>query len=140
MWLETLKERAHGLSPRIISERTKGHLPERTVDRILSGETAAPRIDTIIEIGAALGLTPQEIFADTNFVVATESLAEAKEAAEEAAVAVEAEKDLAVAEMEMLRAKAAAQETEIALLKAKLQHKEELLAVYNYFTKIKTGE
>lgn len=140
MWLETLKEKAHGLTPKTISDRTKGHLPERTIIRILNGETAAPRIDTLIELGSALGLTPQEIFADTNFVVATESLVEAKEAAEEAAVVVEAEKDLAVAELEVLRAKAAAQETEIALLKAKLQHKEELLAVYNYFTKIKTGE
>lgn len=140
MWLETLKEKAHGITPKTISDRTKGHLPERTIIRILNGETAAPRIDTLIELGSALGLTPQEIFADTNFVVATESLVEAKEAAEEAAVVVEAEKDLAVAELEMLRAKASAQETEIALLKAKLQHKEELLAVYNYFTKIKTGE
>ena len=53
---------------------------------------------------------------------------------------VEAERNLVVAELEMLRAKTAAQDTEIALLKERLQHKEELLAVYNYFTKIKTVE
>ena len=53
---------------------------------------------------------------------------------------VEAERDLVIAELEMLRAKIAAQEAEILLLKEKLQHKDELLAVYNYFTKIKPIE
>lgn len=124
----------------MMSERTRGHLPERTIVRILSGETPNPRIDTIIELGAAVGLSPQELFADTNAVAATETLVEVKEnlaEAKETAEVVEAEKDLAVAEINMLRAKTAAQEAEIALLKEKLQHKEELLAVYNYFTKIK---
>ena len=138
MWNERINEvkKAKGITAKMISERTHGHLPERTITRILSGETPNPRIDTIIELGAAVGLTPQELFADTNVVVATETLAELKETAE----VVEAEKGLAIAELEMLRAKTAAQETEIALLKEKLKHKEELLAVYNYFTKIKTPE
>ncbi|MBO5789558.1 MAG: helix-turn-helix transcriptional regulator [Clostridia bacterium] len=138
MWNERIIEakKAQGITPKMMSERTRGHLPERTIVRILSGETPNPRIDTIIELGAAVGLTPQELFADTNAIAATETLAEVKETAE----VVEAEKDLALAELVMLRAKAAAQETEIALLKEKLQHKEELLAVYNYFTKIKPVE
>lgn len=138
MWNERIIEakKAQGITPKMMSERTRGHLPERTIVRILSGETPNPRIDTIIELGAAVGLTPQELFADTNVIAATETLAEVKETAE----VVEAEKDRALAELEMLRSKAAAQETEIALLKEKLQHKEELLAVYNYFTKIKPVE
>jgi hypothetical protein len=40
----------------------------------------------------------------------------------------------------MLRAKTAAQEAEIQLLKEKLQHKEELLAVHNYYIKLKNLE
>lgn len=117
-----------------LAEVTK--LPERTVNRILTGETDHPRIDTLYIIVTALGGTLNDIFAATNVVVATETLVEVKENAE----VIEAEKDLAVAELEMLRAKTAAQEVEIALLKEKLQHKEELLAVYNYFTKIKPAE
>lgn len=117
-----------------LAEVTK--LPERTVNRILTGETDHPRIDTLYIIVTALGGTLNDIFAATNVVVATETLVEVKENAE----VIEAEKDLAVAELEMLRAKTAAQEVEIALLKEKLQHKEELLAVYNYFTKIKPVE
>lgn len=38
-------------------------------------------------------------------------------------------------ELEMLRVKITAQEMEIAFLKRELQHKEELLAVHNYYIK-----
>ena len=133
MWLKNLQElkKRSGMTVKQIAEVTK--LPERTVNRILTGETDHPRIDTLYIIVTALGGNLNDIFAATNVVVATETLVEVKENAE----VIEAEKDLAVAELEMLRAKTAAQETEIALLKEKLQHKEELLAVYNYFTKIK---
>ena len=145
MWNERIIEakKAQGITPKMMSERTHGHLPERTIIRILNGETPNPRIDTIIELGASVGLTPQELFADTNVVVASETLVEVKEnLAEviESAEVVEAEKKLAVAELDALRARVAAQDTEIAVLKEKLRHKEELLAVYNYFTKIKTVE
>lgn len=152
MWNERIIEakKAQGITPKMMSDRTHGHLPERTIVRILSGETPNPRIDTIIELGAAVGLTPQELFADTNVVVATETLVEVKETLAETeenlaevietAEVVEAEKQLAVAELDALRARVAAQDTEIAVLKEKLRHKEELLAVYNYFTKIKPVE
>ena len=145
MWNERIIEakKAQNITQKMMSERTRGHLPERTIIRILSGETPNPRIDTIIELGASVGLTPQELFADTNAIVATETLAEVKETlaeVKESAEVVEAEKGIALAELEMLRTKSAAQEKEIALLKEKLQHKEELLAVYNYFTKIKPVE
>jgi transcriptional regulator with XRE-family HTH domain len=131
-------KKAQGMTTKTISEKTRGHLPERTIARILSGETPNPRIDTIIELGAAVGLTPQELFADTNVIVATETLAEVKETlaeVQENVEIVEAEKGVVVAELEMLRAKVDAQEKEIAILKERLQHKEELLAVHNYYIK-----
>lgn len=138
MWLERILQEKEKLqiSTKTMSERTSGHLPEKTITRILSRKTTTPRIDTVIELGASVGLSPQELFADTNVVVATETLAEVKEAAE----VIEAEKDLALVELEMLRAKTAAQEAEILLLKERLQHKEELLAVHNYYIKLKTTE
>ena len=136
MWLDNLKElkKQSNLSTKQIVDKTK--LPERTVNRILAGETDHPRVDTLHLIVTALGGSLNDIFADTNVVIATESLVEVKEVVE----VVEAERDLVLAELEMLRAKTAAQDTEILLLKERLQHKEELLAVYNYFTKIKTTE
>ena len=145
MWLERiLEEKKHlGFTTKEMSERTKGTLPERTIVRILTKETENPRIDTIIDLGASVGLTPSELFADDTIVEAAETIVEVKETlveAQKAAEVIEAQKDIVTAELEMLRAKTAAQDVEIALLKAKLQHKEELLAVYNYFTKINPVE
>ena len=136
MWLENLQElkKRSGMSGKQIAEQSK--LPERTVNRILTGETDHPRVDTVHLIVTALGGSLNDIFADTNVIVATETLVEVKETAE----VIEAERNLVLAELEMLRAKTAAQEAEISLLKERLQHKEELLAVYNYFTKTRPAE
>ena len=136
MWLDNLKElkKKTGMSAKQIAEQTK--LPERTVNRILSGDTDNPYVDTLHRIVTVLGGSLDDILADTKVVVATESLVEVKENAE----VVEAERDLVLAELEMLRAKTAAQDAEIMLLKERLQSKEELLAVYKYFTKICPAE
>ena len=136
MWLDNLKElkKAKGMTCKQIANATQ--IPESTIKRIFSGDTDNPYVDTIRRIAMALDSSLDEIFAETKFVVATETLAEVKENAEVA----EAERDLVLAELEMLRAKTNAQEAEIMLLKERLQHKDELLAVYNYFTKIKPIE
>lgn len=109
--------------------------PESTVKRIFAGK-CEPLASTLYRIVRALGGSLDDILADTNIVLSPKTLAEVTESAEVA----EAERDLLLAELEMLRAKTSAQETEIALLKERLQHKDELLAVYNYFTKIKPTE
>lgn len=136
MWLDNLKELKQkvGMTTKQIAD--KANLPERTVSRIISGETDHPRIDTLGIIVDALGITMQDVFADTNVVVATETLVEVKEVAE----VVEAERNLVLAELEMLRAKTTAQEAEIALLKERLQHKDELLALHNYYNKLKSND
>ena len=133
MWLDNLKElkKAKGMTAKQIADVTK--IPESTIKRIFAGDTTDPYVTTIHRIVIALGGSLDHILADTNAVLSPESIVEVRENAE----VVEAERDLVLAELEMLRAKAAAQETEIQLLKERLQHKDELLAVYNYFTKIK---
>ena len=136
MWLDNLKElkKSKGMTLTQIADATK--IPESTIKRIFSGDTSDPYVTTIHRIVVALGGSLDLILADTNAVLATESLVEVKETAEVA----EAERDLVLAELEMLRAKTAAQETEIMLLKERLQHKEELLAVHNYYIKQKMTE
>ena len=136
MWLENLKElkKSKGMTTKQIADATK--IPESTLKRIFSGETDNPYVDTIRRIATALGSTLDEIFAETKVVVATETLAKVKENSE----MVEAERDLVIAELEMLRAKTAAQETEILLLKEQLKHKNEILALIDYFAKIKPVE
>lgn len=136
MWLDNLKElkKNKGMTAKQIADATK--IPESTIKRIFAGDTVDPYVSTIHRIVTVLGGSLDNILADTNAVLASEKVIEVKETVE----VVEAERDLVLAELEMLRAKTTAQEAEILLLKERLHHKDELLAVYNYFTKIKPIE
>lgn len=129
MWLDNLKEfkKKTGMSSRQIAD--KSGLPERSVNRIFSGDTENPTIDTIHRIAMAMNVSLDDIFADTKTVVATESLVEAKEAT----TAVEAERDLLAAENAVLQAKVTALSAENELLTKEIMHKEELLALHNYY-------
>ena len=132
MWLDNLKElkKKTGMSTKQIADKSR--LPERTVARIISGETDHPRIDTLGLIVDAIGATLRDIFADTNVIVATETLTAVKEVAE----IVEAERDEVAIKNEMLEAKVNALTMENELLKSQLQHKDELLSVHKQYLAI----
>ena len=129
MWLDNLKElkKKTGMSTKQISDKT--NLPERTVNRIFSGDTDNPYVDTLHRIVTVLGGSLDDILADTKVVVATESLVELKENVD----VISAQNDLIAIENEMLKTKNAALTTENELLKKELAHKEELLAVHNFY-------
>lgn len=135
MWLDNLKElkKKSGMTAKQISEKTR--LPERTINRIFSGETDHPYADTLDLIVKAFDCDLGDIFADTKVVVATDDLVEIKECVD----VVEAERDLTLAENEMLKAKNAALTTENELLKKEIQHKDELLALHNYYKSVISG-
>lgn len=143
MWVENLKDlkKKANLSSKQIAEKTK--LPERTVVRIIAGETDHPRIDTLYNIVTALGGTLNDIFADTNVIVATEKLVEIKDNVD----VVEAEKDIVLAENNTLIAENANLKDQIKTLNAKIEllemkiaHKDELLSLHNYYNKLKHEE
>lgn len=71
MWIDKVKEakKALGLSNRAISVETKGKLSERDVMRLLNGEFKKPFVDDVIALGAAVKLSPQQLFGDANSVV-----------------------------------------------------------------------
>ena len=129
MWLENLKElkKSKGMTSKQIADATK--IPESTIKRIFSGDTEDPYISTIHRIVTVLGGSLDHVLADTNAVLSTASIVEVKENVE----AVETE-------LEMLRKKTIAQETEILLLKEQIKHKDEILALLNYFARIKPIE
>ena len=132
MWLDNLKElkKAKGMTARQISEITK--IPESTIKRIFSGDTPDPYVSTIHRIVVALGGSLDHILADTNAVLSTESLVEVKENAN----VVEAERDLIIAENAILKTENAALTAKIAMLEKDIQHKDELLALHNYYKKL----
>ena len=129
MWLENLKElkKTKGMTTKQIADATK--IPESTIKRIFAGETDDPYVSTIHRIVIVLGGSLDHILADTNVVLAPESLAEAKESASMA----EAKLEMVLAENEMLKAKTSSQAIEIEVLKRELGHKEELLALHSYY-------
>lgn len=130
--LRKLKE-ASKMTYEQIAEKSKTSLG--TVKNIFSGK-AEPLASTLYRVVKAIGGSLDDVLADTNVVLSPKTLAEVQEKAD----VVEAERDLVLAELEIMRAKTAAQETEIQLLKKDIQHRDELLAVYNYFTKINKTE
>ena len=136
MWLENLKElkSASGLKSKQIAEIT--NLPERTVKRIFSGETDNPYMDTIHRIVTALGGSLDHIFADTKAVIGTEDLSSLQAEVNR----LNAELAMAQAENMILKDKNVALTAENGLLLLKLQHKEEIIAIHNYYNKLKSGE
>lgn len=144
MWLERIIEakKANKISTKMMSERTRGHLPERTINRILSGETEFPRIDTILELGQAVGLTAQELFAETNAIVTDYEFTKAQVTYEAQISALEHELE----EVENLRIENNALYTtvielkaEIKLLTEKLELRDEIINLHKkYMTYIES--
>lgn len=146
MWLDNLKElkKEKGLSTKQLAEMS--NLPERTVIRVLSGSTANPYIDTLDRLATALGCTIGDILAGTKAVVGDASLCELQEnvnTVTEEKATVEAQKDFILAENETLKAENSNLKDQnktllakIELLELKLAHKEEMLALHNYYIKL----
>ena len=132
MWLDNLKElrKAKGITLTQLADSTK--IPESTIKRIFSGDTTDPYVTTIHRIVIALGGSLDHILADTNAVLSPETIVEVKEIAD----VVGAERDVIAAENEMLKAKNAALTSEIEMLKMQLLHKDELLALHNFYNKL----
>lgn len=136
MWLDNIKElkKQKGMSTKQIADKT--NLPERTVIRIFSGDTNNPYVDTLHRIVTALDGSLDDILADTKVVVGDESLATLQENVD----TVTAERDLIVAENAMLKEKVTALTSENELLKMQLLHKEEIIALHNYYNKLKPNK
>lgn len=135
MWVENIQElkKRSGMTAKQIAEASQ--IPEGTVKRIINGENE-PSAFNLFRVVRAMGGSLDDILADTNVIIAPPSLVEVKEAVEVA----EAQKEVIEAKNDILESKVVALEKEIALLKMELQHKDELLAVHNYYLGIKKKE
>lgn len=134
MWLDILKalKKEQNLSVKQLSEMT--NLPERSIARIFSGDTSNPYMTTLIPIVNALGVSLDYVFSDSKVVVANETVVELQENVE----TVNSEKDILLAENKILQDKVNNLEKELELTKMRLMHKEELLAVHNFYCKLKS--
>ena len=142
MWLDRLQQRRKELNYTIKHISQESKLPERTVSRIFSGETLSPSVDTLYAIAAVLELTLDELVAGTNSVVGGKDYRHLLE--ENITLTNEVERlssELALinAENSVLKDKVGVLTTENDLLRIKLEHKEEIISLHNYYNKLKSG-
>ena len=133
MWLDRLKDlkAQTGMSNKQIAEKTFSS--EKTIHRIFSGENDNPYMDTIDRIAKALGSSLDYIFSDTKVVIGEQDLA----TSQENLAVVTAERDMILAENAVLKEKISALTAENNLLSLQLKHKEEIIALHNYYNKLK---
>lgn len=135
MWLDNLKElkKNKGMSTKQIAEKT--NLPERTVARIFSGDTDAPRVDTLRRIVAVLDGSLDDIFAESGSVVANANLLALQAEANKLSADIASLKD----EIVRLKDKNTSLEAENDCLRLTLAHKEEIISLHNYYNKLKSS-
>lgn len=143
MWLDKLKElkKEKGMSVKQIAERT--NLPERTVNRVFSGDTDNPYVDTLHRIVSALGGSLDDILTDSKVVVGGTDLKTLQEDNDTLQATIEkltAENALLSAENKILSDQVTNLTAEKDILRLKLDHKEEIIALHNYYNKLKPTE
>ena len=136
MWLNNLKElkKEKGMTVKQIAEMT--NLPERTVKRIFSGDTDNPYVDTLHRIVTVLGGSLDGILADTKVVVGGSDLITLQADVDR----LNGELAIASAEIAMLKDKVAVLTAESDILRLKLEHKEEIIALHKYYIKLRSND
>ena len=123
------------LSSKTMSDTSRLHLPEETISRVLSGKTADPGINTVLDLADTVGLKPYEAFMDATLASEFKAFLELKSMSEE----IEAEHIRIVAENKTLKATNAGLVDRIRVLEMQLSHKEEIIALHNYYNKLKSN-
>lgn len=132
MWrariIEAKKER--GITTKMMSERMSSHMAPESITRILNGKTEFPRIDTVLELGAAVGLSPRELFAETTSLVSDKTLFTLQAEID----ALKAERDALLEEKGALSVENSSLKVKIDALRDKVDSlKDDIIAVHNYY-------
>ena len=109
MWRDKIlaARKEKGVTIKYMAEYAK--MSEKSVGRILNDKDHAPRVDDVIELGASVGLSPQEIFSETALVVGNQEFEKLK------------------TEVGDLQIKVSELTAENNILRMKLEHKEEIV-------------
>jgi transcriptional regulator with XRE-family HTH domain len=133
MWLEKLNDSIEksGLTNKQLSEKSR--VSEKTINRIRkAGGASQPSLDTLGELASALGTTLEELFSESNARIASGDLITLQNEVDR----LTAEIGILSAENTMLKDKVGVLNAEIDLLRTKLEHKEEIIALHNYYNSI----
>ena len=138
MWLDNLKElkKEKNLTTKRLAELA--NLPEKTVIRILSGQTANPYLDTLDRLAIALDSTIGDILAGTKAVVGDTSLTEMQAQIDELNSKIEgitAQNELILKDNAIQIEKVNVLTKELELANLKLMYTEKLLATHEHYLK-----
>lgn len=136
MWREKIIEakKSKNITTKMMSEKVR--LPEQTITRILSGKTETPRIDSVLDLGASVGLSPAELFSESTSVLGDKSLITLQEELDRtkaALTALQSEFALLSEENTNLKVNNVTLAAEIDILRLKLEHKEEIIRLHNRY-------
>lgn len=118
-----------GISAQSMSERSRMHISEETISRVLTAKTGDPGVSTVLDMGETVGLLPYEIFMDSTLASEFKAFLELKSKSEE----TEAERISIIAENDSLKTINASLSQKIEKLEMQLEHKNELLALHDHY-------
>ena len=131
MWRDRIIEtkKAKGITIKMMADNTPSHLTVETITRILNTKTEAPRIDTVLALGESVGLSPWELFTDSNALVAYQSFLTLQTELD----ALKAERDTILAENAMLK-------TKVETLRDKIDNlHDEIIRLHSHYNKLNSN-
>ena len=142
MWRDKIidAKKENNITTKMMSERVC--IPEPTITRILKGKTEFPRIDTVLMLGEAVGLSAMELFAETTSFLGDKNmvaLQEELDVANGTVTALQTEITALSEENTKLKLEIVALTAEIDMLRMKLEHKEEIISLHNYYKALIDG-
>ena len=136
MWHERLNElRKMNGNPSYRKIATALNMSEKTVTRTFTDTSKTCYINTVYPIIKYLGGSLDDIFGDTGAMIGSKGYAELQEKVS----ILTAQFDVIVAENNILKDKVVTLTSELDLAKKELQHKDELLALHNYYKSVISG-
>lgn len=142
MWLDKIIEekRKKNITTKMMAEKSR--IPEQTITRILTKKTEFPRIDTVLDLGASVGLSARELFEETISVIgdkSIETLQEELDRANAALTDLQEKIEAMTAVIDALKNTLDETKHENDILLVKLECKDELIRLYNRYTTIIDG-
>lgn len=130
-WLINLNDYRVRIDMHLRDVAEKSMVSEKQVHRIFSGESKNPGVEPVRKIIRAMGATINEIFEESGAVIGGQDLASLQAKVDE----LTSQMAIIKAENSVLMSKADALSAENDLLRLKLEHKEEIIALHNYYIK-----